>query len=149
MKKAALFILILALAASAAGAQEQGIETTISGMFKAWESMNADVPKKFYTDDTKAVYFDIVPLKYTGWKEYRDGVEKFFFATYSSLTFTDIQDLNIHQEGRWAWVTATWKADGVQKSGKKDHFEGRYTGVLKKMGREWKIVHEHTSVPTS
>ena len=151
MKKASLLLLVLALAVPASPAQgkDEPIKSLLRAQFAAWSTLNVDAPKKFYTDDPKAVYFDVAPLKYTGWQEYRDGVAKVFVPNYSSLKIEFNDDIVVHHAGGWAWATATWKGDGVQKSGKKDHFEGRYTGVLKKEGKNWKIVHEHVSVPLS
>lgn len=58
------------------------------------------------------------------------------------------------RERRWilkshdsAVCVYTFISDGVQ-NGARSHFEGRGTTVLKRIAEEWKIVHEHLSIPT-
>ena len=92
------------------------------------------------------MFYDLAPLKYTGWKEYAAGVPN-LLADYTSLKLTLGKDAVAHQRGNLAWATTTWHADSVKKDGSKETLEGRWTVVWEKRGDDWLVVHEHFSVP--
>lgn len=113
---------------------------------EAWETLDPTNPAVFYAKETDDVFYDIAPLKYTGWAEYAAGVKK-ILAGVSSLKFTLGDDVRTHQHGNLAWGTATWHADLVNKNGSKEALDGRWTVVWEKRGKDWLIVHEHVSAP--
>jgi hemoglobin len=113
---------------------------------EAWETLDPANPAPFYAKETDDVFYDIAPLKYTGWAEYAGGVKK-ILAGFSSLKFTLGDDVRTHQQGNLAWGTATWHADLVNKNGSKEALDGRWTVVWEKRGKDWLIVHEHVSAP--
>jgi len=115
-------------------------------LYDAWSDLDPAKAAPFYAKEGDHVFFDIAPLKYTGWTEYAEGVPKAFSA-YSSGKFTLGKDLRVHRHGNLTWVTATWRAELLKKDGIKENAEGRYTAILEKRGDDWLIVHEHMSVP--
>jgi len=115
-------------------------------LYDAWSDLDPAKAAPFYAKEADHVFFDIAPLKYTGWTQYADGVPKAFSA-YSSGKFTVGKDLRVHRRGNLTWATATWSAELLKKDGTKENAEGRYTVVLEKRGDDWLIVHEHMSVP--
>jgi ketosteroid isomerase-like protein len=115
-------------------------------LYDAWSDLDPAKAAPFYAKEASHVFFDIAPLKYTGWAQYADGVPKAFSA-YSSGKFTLGKDLRVHRNGNLTWATATWRAELLKKDGTKENAEGRYTVVLEKRGDDWLIVHEHMSVP--
>lgn len=154
---AAAAVALLALASSAAGRQGENNQAAakpasvdfralIQSLYDAWSDLDPAKAARFYAKEGDHVFFDITPLKYTGWAQYAEGVPK-AFAAYSSGKFTVGKDLKIHRHGNLAWGTATWTAELVKKDGTKENAEGRYTVVLEKRGDDWLIVHEHMSVP--
>ena len=115
-------------------------------LYDAWSDLDPAKAAPFYAKEASHVFFDIAPLKYTGWAQYADGVPKAFSA-YTSGKFTLGKDLRVHRHGNLTWATATWHAELLKKDGIKENAEGRYTVVLEKRGDDWLIVHEHMSVP--
>jgi uncharacterized protein (TIGR02246 family) len=118
----------------------------IERLYDAWSDLDPAKAAPFYAKEANHVFFDVAPLKYTGWVQYAEGVPK-AFAAYSSGKFTLGKDLRVHRHGNLAWATATWRGELLKKDGSKENAEGRYTVVLEKRGDDWLIVHEHMSVP--
>ncbi|HEY2932112.1 MAG TPA: nuclear transport factor 2 family protein [Acidobacteriota bacterium] len=112
----------------------------------AWETLNPEKAAPFYAKDAGNVYFDLAPLKYTGWSEYAAGVVK-VLADYSSGKFTVADDSKIHRSGNLTWGTTTWHCELTKNAGGVDKFDGRWTVVWEKRGNDWLIVHEHVSAP--
>src|SRR5690349_13745916 len=67
-----------------AQAADAEFKKLISDYYTAWSQLNTDTPAKYYAKDADLVFYDIAPMKYNGWKEYHDGVQKYFFDTASS-----------------------------------------------------------------
>src|SRR5262245_14954144 len=110
--------------------------------------LRALIPKiVYYAADSDLTFFDIAPLKYANWSEYRTGVQKMFFEPNRSLKFTLKDDLRIHRRGQLAWATFTFGADVVNKQGASSHLDGRWTLLLEQRNSRWVVVHEHVSVP--
>jgi ketosteroid isomerase-like protein len=112
----------------------------------AWETFNLAKISPYYAADPDLTYFDIAPLKYDNWAEYKVGVQKTFFDTSKSIHFK-LADLRVHSRGALAWATFTFGADIVNKQGASSHLDGRWTMILEKRGPHWVVVHEHVSVP--
>jgi len=133
--------------AMAADKSEQDLRALVPKIVQAWESMDIGKIDPYYAPDTDLTFFDIAPLKYTNWAEYRPGVQKMFFEPNRSLKFTLKDDLRIHRRGRLAWATFTFGADVVNKQGASSHLDGRWTLILERRKAGWVVVHEHVSVP--
>jgi len=113
----------------------------------SWESLDIAKIEPYYAKDTDFAYFDITPMKYSNWAEYREGVQKALFEPNRSIKFKLNDDLGVHQHGSLAWATVTFGADIVSKQGTSAHLNGRWTMVLEKRGHGWVVVHEHVSAP--
>jgi ketosteroid isomerase-like protein len=122
------------------------IRTTLERLYSAWSDLDPAKAAPFYAKDPDLAFFDVAPMKYTGWAEYAAGVPN-AFASYRSGTFTLNDDLRVHRHGNQAWATATWRGELTKKAGGIEHVAGRYTAVLEKRGKDWLLVHEHMSVP--
>ncbi|MBV8051909.1 MAG: nuclear transport factor 2 family protein [Acidobacteriaceae bacterium] len=114
-------------------------------IWDGWSTLDPANTAPFYAKGPH-VFFDIAPLKYNSWDEYEAGVKK-ELAGYNSAKFTVNDDAQIHPAGQIAWGTATIKFDMMEKSGKDDRGDMRWTVVWQKEGGKWLIVHEHVSVP--
>ena len=129
------------------GAQvTEELKALMQKIIDAWSTLDISKPAPYYDAEDKHVFYDISPLKYTGWKEYADASQK-MFAGLSSLKFTLAKDIQTHRRGNVAWGTATWQAEMVPKDGKTENLEGRWTVIWEKRGDIWLVVHEHVSVP--
>jgi ketosteroid isomerase-like protein len=137
----------IASSASAADRGEEEMRTLIPKIVQAWESLDITKVDPFYATDADLAFFDIAPLKYRDWAEYRTGVQKMFFEPNRSLKFRINDDLRVHHRGRVGWATFTFGADVVNKQGANSHLDGRWTLVLEQRKGRWIVLHEHVSVP--
>ena len=124
---------------------DSGIRKTLEKMFATWSDLDPAQAAPFYAKDPGLVFFDIAPMKYTGWAEIAAEVPK-ALAAYRSLKLTS-EDLRAHRTGNLAWATTILHGDFAKKDGGTDHLDLRYTAVLEKRRRAWLVVHEHLSVP--
>jgi len=115
-------------------------------VWEAWSTLNPDNAARFYSKDAQRTFFDLSPMKYTGWTEYAAGVKK-VFADYSSAKFTLTGTSHVAQRPTIAWATATGHGTLTKKTGAKDDLDFRWTVLWEKSGDDWLIVHEHVSVP--
>lgn len=120
--------------------------TTLEQFVEAWSDLDPAKVARFYATDPDLAFFDVAPMKYSGWAELAAGVSQ-ALADYRSLKLTFADDLRVHQSGEMAWITATWRADLARKDGGAERMAGRYTAVMEKRGAAWLFVHEHLSVP--
>jgi ketosteroid isomerase-like protein len=111
-----------------------------------WSTLNPDKAAPMYSKDAGAVFFDVAPLKYNGWEEYKAGVVK-VFASAASASITPNDDLKVTRRGNIAWTISTFKGTINQKDGTTMQLNGRHTAIWEKRGKHWIIVHEHVSVP--
>ena len=115
--------------------------------YAAWNTLNTDNPASFYAKDANLVFFDVVPLKYNGWVEYKKGVQKFFFDKISGGKLTPNNDLKITRRGDVAWMTLTFHLSFTLKTGDAMEIDCRHTAIWAKRRGKWLIVHEQISAP--
>ena len=137
----------VALTASAGDPQEESLRPLVPKIIASWETLDIAKVEPHYAADADFAYFDIAPMKYNNWAEYRAGVQKAFFEPNRSIKFKLNDDLRVHRRGRLAWATVTFGADIVSKQGASSRLDGRWTMVLEKRTGGWIVVHEHVSVP--
>lgn len=113
----------------------------------AWSTGNTDNPAKLFAKESNLVFYDIAPLKYTGWEEYKQGVQKTFFETMTTVTLTPKDDLAVTRRGNIAWTSVTGHVSAKMKDGKGLELDYRHTAVWEKRGGKWLIVHDHISTP--
>jgi ketosteroid isomerase-like protein len=134
-----------------AAAKPESEETTLQALvpkiISSWETFDLTKIEPYYAADADFTYFDLAPMKYNNWAEYRAGVPKAIFEPNQSIKFKLNDDLRVHRRGSLAWATVTFGADIVNKRGASSHLNGRWTMVLEKRSQSWIVVHEHVSVP--
>jgi ketosteroid isomerase-like protein len=141
---AAAFLLV------AEPARQQGereLRALVPKIVASWESFDMTKIEPYYATDEDLTYFDLVPLKYSNWAEYRVGAKTALFDPNRSIKLQVNDDLRVHVRGRLAWATFTFGADIVNKQGAGSHLDGRWTMVLEKRAHGWIVVHEHVSAP--
>ena len=112
----------------------------------AWSSMNAANVEPFYATSGDRLFFDIAPVKYNNWDEYKRGVAEVLMG-YKTLKLTLNDDAQIHHAGDLTWSAATGKFEGETTTGKHELATFRWTLVFQKTGGKWLVVHEHFSEP--
>ena len=149
MKHVLMFAMILCLLAFPALAKddEAAIRAVLDKYAAAWGSLNPDNAAPLYAKDASLVFYDILPLKFTGWNAYAEGVKP-HFAQFATLKMTPKGDANVERRGNVAWTTGTYDlAVTMKEGGDPWAMEVRQTLILEKQGGDWKIVHEHFSTP--
>lgn len=111
-----------------------------------WSSFDLEKAGQYYVQGPGHLFFDITPLKYNGWDEYKAGVQQ-VLKQYSSFKFTINDDLQIHPAGKITWVDGTLKVDATTANGEKQPLVLRWTAIFEKRSGHWLIAHEHVSVP--
>jgi ketosteroid isomerase-like protein len=115
--------------------------------YEAWSTANPDKPAPMYAKDADLVFYDVAPLKYTGWDEYKVGVQKNLFDAMASGSLTPKDDLKVTRRGNIAWTSVTAHFSAKMKDGKAMEADIRHTAIWEKRGGKWLIVHEHVSAP--
>ncbi len=121
-------------------------KTLIDRYSSAWSSLNPDNAAPLYAKETDLVFYDIAPLKYTGWGEYDKGARG-LLGGFESLKLTPKDDLKLTRHGNVAWTSVTFHFSAKQKSGGQLEMDCRHTAIWERRGSKWLIVHEHFSAP--
>lgn len=130
-----------------AQAAEAEFRVRIERYYAAWNTLNVDSAAPYYAKDAGLVFYDIAPLKYNGWEEYKNGVNSNFFDKVSSAKLVPYHDLKITLRGNVAWTTLTFHFSAAFKTGTVLELDCRHTAIWERRGKQWMIVHEHVSVP--
>ncbi|MEK6408440.1 MAG: nuclear transport factor 2 family protein [Acidobacteriota bacterium] len=133
--------------ADAGKALEAEFKAMIDQYYTAWSTLDPDKAAKYYAKDADLVFYDVAPLKYNAWAEYRAGVIKAFTETMSSGKLTPNDDLKVTQRGNVVWTTVTFHLSAKPKAGGAMELDCRHTAIWEKRGGKWLIVHEHISAP--
>jgi ketosteroid isomerase-like protein len=138
---------VMTLSKAATDSKEEALRTLVPKVIASWETLDISKIEPNYAADADFAYFDLAPMKYNNWAEYRVGVQKAFFEPNRSIKLRLNDDLGVHRRGALAWATVTFGADIVSKQGAASHLDGRWTMVLEKRAHGWIVVHEHVSAP--
>lgn len=131
-----------------ASATQKQFQALIDRYYAAWNTGDPEKAAPLYAKDPDLVFYDITPLKYTGWAAYEKGVRA-VLGSFTSATFTPHDDLRVTRHGTIAWTTVTWHLSGKKKTGEAVEMDGRHTVIWELRGGHWLIVHEHFSAPLS
>ncbi len=138
---------VMTLSRAAADSEEEVLRTLVPKVIASWETLDITKIEPNYAADADFAYFDLAPMKYNNWAEYRVGVQKALFEPNRSIKLRLNDDLGVHRRGTLAWATVTFGGDIISKQGAASHLDGRWTMVLEKRAHGWTVVHEHVSVP--
>jgi len=140
-------LVCLLAAESRAQQSEQELRALVPKIVGSWETMDFAKIEPYYATDADLTYFDLAPMKYNNWSEYRAGAQKALFEPNSAIKAKLNDDLRVHSHGSFAWATFTFGADITSKQGATSHLDARWTMVLEKRAKGWIVVHEHVSAP--
>ena len=142
---AVLFVLVN-LSVASPSADEDAVRALVPKIVNAWGSLNISNVDPYYAPDADFAYFDIAPMKYNNWADYRQGVQKTFFDPNQSIKAT-VTDLRVHTRGSLAWATFVAGLDITPKQRNPSHLDARWTMVLEKRAKGCIVVHENVSAP--
>jgi ketosteroid isomerase-like protein len=91
--------------------------------------------------------FDVInPLQYTGIETVRERAENWLSSFQSSIGY-EVHELSITTGDTAAFCHYLFRVSGTLKDGAKVGMFVRATTCLQKVNDNWRIVHEHQSVP--
>ena len=115
----------------------------------AVRAKDLDAIMKVYAPGSDLFVFDVVPPRqYVGADAYRKDWKGFLDTFKGPVKFT-LSDLSIDAAGKMAYSHSAQHITGTDTKGKAVDFIARVTDVYRKMGGDWRIVHEHVSVPVN
>ena len=160
MRRGILALLLLALAlpglAQTAAAPSTTVATNpataavdkayLQSIWDGWASSDLEKQGQFYAQGPGHFFFDVAPLKYGSWDDYKAGVAPSLKGA-PKVTYTVNDDVQIHPEGKITWVAGTLTMAGTSPQGQKESLSLRWTAVLEQQDGRWVITHEHVSAP--
>jgi ketosteroid isomerase-like protein len=112
---------------------------------KAFEAKNVDGVMAMYAPNVTA--FDIVPpLQFRGADAYRKDYSE-FFGQFSGPLHVEAPNMQIEVSGDTAFAYGLERLTGKTTNGAPVDMWLRYTEGLKRIDGQWRVVHEHISVP--
>jgi uncharacterized protein (TIGR02246 family) len=93
------------------------------------------------------VTFDVLPPLNARGKEAVEERAQGWFDGYATPIGYDVQQLEIHADGDVAFCSFLYHVTGVLTAGDAVSMWVRATLGLRRLDGEWRIVHEHESVP--
>jgi ketosteroid isomerase-like protein len=119
----------------------------IDEYYTAWNTGNPDNAAKFYAKDEGVIIYDLTPLQYRGWEEYKDGIRRNLMSKLTGGSVTQGNDLKIVRRENVAWTTMTNHFSFKLKDGRMIETDARHTAIWERRRDKWLIVHEHISAP--
>lgn len=117
----------------------------IEKLLAGWSTLDTKNVAGYYAKDAGLTFFDVAPLKYSGWADYAKGFGQ-GAAMWKSIKIT-LGDLQATRTGNIVWAAYTAPSEIEPKEGALMKAITRNTDVFEKRGDDWMIVHEHVSIP--
>ncbi len=153
MKRFAMIVAVIAAFASMAAAQKAStapkavpaadVKAAFERLVEGIRHADVDQVMNVYDKSDRTLFFNNNGSVTMGWETMRTNRESAYKkAADVSL---EITGLRVEMLGpASAYVSCKWKQQQVYE-GKPEEASGRMTLVFKKIGKEWKVVHLHTS----
>ncbi len=121
----------------------KGVRETFDRLVDGIKQVDVDKVMSVYDKSNSLLIFNNNGTATIGWDNVKANVTA-AYAKVSNVTL-DITGLKVQMLGKTAaYVTCKWK-QSQENDGKVENASGRMTLVLKLVGKEWKVVHRHTS----
>ncbi len=130
-------------AAAQAAADEKAVRAAFEDLLTGIRESNVDGVTGVYWNSPKTLYYNSNGSVTIGWEQDRKNRE----ARYPRISNVklDVRNVNVMMLGRdGAMVACQWKQT-QDFEGNSESASGRMTLVFKKVGKDWKIIHLHTS----
>jgi uncharacterized protein (TIGR02246 family) len=126
---------------------EAELRAIISDWAKAVRKEDLDGIRAHHDPDI--LMFDVPPpFSSRGLDAYMDTWKTFFASAVRPITF-DFEDVEIVSGENVAFATAVGKCVYIPRAGEPTDLRFRLTMGFRKTDSEWRIVHEHHSVPAT
>lgn len=121
----------------------KGVREAFDRLVEGIKTVDLDKVMAAYEKSPKLLIFNNNGTATQGWDEVKTVNEK-IYAKLKNVTL-DVTGLRIEMLGaKTAYLTCKWK-QSQENAGKLEDSSGRMTLVFKLIGKDWKIVHRHTS----
>ena len=124
--------------------EETAIRALVASWIRALHDKDVDRLMSHYTSDVMA--YDLAPPLRHDAAGYRRGFEQ-WFPTWSGPIGLEIVDLAVTAADTLAFCHGLSHLTGRRTDGTSTDVWARTTACLTKAGGEWRIAHEHVSVP--
>ena len=121
---------------------EAAIRAVVTQHAAAHETGDLATIEKLWVHDDTATVAEGGSFNH-GWTDFRDHHLRPEMEGMKNVKMP-LEDIRVHVNGKLAWVTYNYKMSGEYKGRAFDN-AGAATMVLEKRGKDWLIVHEHTS----
>lgn len=121
----------------------KGVRDAFERLVEGIKQVNADKVMSVYQKSDKILFFNNNGSATIGWETMKKNRDTLYAKTKN--VSLDITGLRIEMFGKdAAYLTCKWK-QSQEYDGKLESASGRMTLVFKQIGKDWKIVHIHTS----
>ncbi len=129
--------------ATTATANDQGVRDAFERLIEGIKQVDAEKVMSIYQNSDRILFFNNNGSATIGWENMKKNREA-NYANASNVSL-DVTGLRVEMLGRdAAYVTCKWKQQ-QEYNGKLESASGRMTLVFKLIGKDWKVVHLHTS----
>jgi ketosteroid isomerase-like protein len=138
----AAVVLAAALAAQAGPTEEQQIEEVVAAVVEAYRTGDYSTLGRYYAGDVTAIPSDYSPTL-EGWA----NLEPRYRVAQAAFDHLELlrENTRVVRRGKVAWASYQWRLAGARGKEMVQAL-GHTTLVLEKRGRQWVIVHNHTSL---
>ena len=132
---------------NSSSAAEQQINALLTNWQKAFEAKDVNGVMAMYAPGDALTAFDVVPpLQYKGADAYRKDYAD-FFAQFDGPPHLEFGDGHMEISGDLAVAYGLERITGKLKGGQPVDMWLRYTSTFKRIGGQWRDIHDHISVP--
>ena len=123
------------------------IQQLLERWAQAFEAKDVDGVMAMYAPGAALTAYDLVPpLQYKGADAYRKDYAD-FFGQFDGPLHVEIRDDHVEISGDLALAYGLERISGKLKSGQPVDVWVRYTSAFKRIGDQWRDIHDHISVP--
>ena len=127
--------------------EREEIHQLLDQWAKAFEAKDVDGVMAVYAPGAALTAYDIVPpLQYQGADAYRKDYQE-FFAQFDGPLHVEVRDEHLEVSRDLAVDYGLERITGKMKDGKPADLWLRYTSAFKRIGGQWRDIHDHVSVP--
>ncbi len=128
---------------SVAPASEKGVRDAFERLVEGIKQADAAKAMSVYQNSDKILFFNNNGTATIGWETMKKNRESLYANTKN--VSLDVTGLRVEMLGKdSAYVTCKWKQQ-QEYSGKLETASGRMTLVFRMIGKDWKVIHLHTS----